>query len=75
MIFSMARRYDEFPGSAKDEGSSLRGALKGCFKHGACMDKLFPELTAPDASGSVKSDWWLDALKPALVQCSKICGT
>jgi len=53
----------------------LRGALKGCFKHGACMDKLFPELTAPDASGSVKSDWWLDALKPALVQCSKICGT
>ena len=66
MLYSMARRYDEFPGSAKDDGSSLRGALKGWFKHGACMDKLFPELTAPDASGSVKSDWWLDAVKRPL---------
>ncbi len=26
MLYSMARRYDEFPGST-DEGSSLRGAL------------------------------------------------
>src|SRR5688500_5974713 len=29
MIYSMARRYDEFPGSVADEGSSIRGALKG----------------------------------------------
>ena len=35
MLYSMARRYDEFPG-AEDAGSSLRGALKGWHKHGAC---------------------------------------
>ena len=29
MLYSMARRYDEFPGSKSDTGSSLRGALKG----------------------------------------------
>ena len=36
----MARRYDEFPGVAEDAGSSLRGALKGWFKHGACGEAL-----------------------------------
>ena len=30
MLYSMARRYDEFPG-AEDAGSSVRGALKGWF--------------------------------------------
>jgi len=30
MLYSMARRYDEFPGSpGRDTGSSLRGAMKG----------------------------------------------
>src|SRR5262245_26460134 len=29
MLYSMARRYDEFPGSTADSGSSLRGAMKG----------------------------------------------
>jgi hypothetical protein len=29
MLYSMARRYDEFPGATKDTGSSLRGAMKG----------------------------------------------
>src|ERR1043166_1175122 len=37
MLYSMARRYDEFPGAPDaDTGSSLRGAMKGWFKHGAC---------------------------------------
>ena len=40
MLYSMARRYDEFPGS-RDEGSSLRAALKGWHKHGACADALW----------------------------------
>ena len=40
MLYSMARRYDEFPGVADDAGSSLRGALKGWFKHGACGSAL-----------------------------------
>jgi hypothetical protein len=66
MLYSMARRYDEFPGSVEDEGSSLRGALKGWFKHGACSDALFPGLDMPTASRSLKDDWWFDAVKRPL---------
>ncbi len=37
MLYSMARRYDEFPGDADaDTESSLRGAMKGWYKHGVC---------------------------------------
>ncbi|MBV5325085.1 MAG: hypothetical protein J0626_07375, partial [Rhodospirillaceae bacterium] len=50
MLYSMARRYDEFPGSVDDTGSSLRGALKGWFKHGACAQELFPALAMPAAA-------------------------
>ena len=43
MLYSMARRYDEFPGDSQvDAGSSLRGAMKGWYKHGACADALWP---------------------------------
>ena len=36
MLYSMARRYDEWAEQRhKDEGSSLRGALKGWARHGA----------------------------------------
>ena len=66
MLYSMARRYDEFPGSVEDAGSSLRGALKGWFKHGACADALFPGLEMPPASDSLKDDWWFDAVKRPL---------
>ena len=66
MLYSMARRYDEFPGSVADDGSSLRGALKGWFKHGVCKDELFPALGMPQASGSLQEDWWLDAVKRPL---------
>jgi hypothetical protein len=42
MLYSMARRYDEFPGDADaDTGSSLRGAMKGWYKHGVCSDRLW----------------------------------
>ena len=42
MLYSMARRYDEFPGAPDvDTGSSLRGAMKGWYKHGACSDRLW----------------------------------
>jgi hypothetical protein len=48
MLYSMARRYDEFPGSPnKDTGSSLRGAMKGWYKHGACAAKLWPTIKMP----------------------------
>ncbi|MET0335429.1 MAG: C1 family peptidase [Rhizobacter sp.] len=66
MLYSMARRYDEFPGSVQDKGSSLRGALKGWYKHGACGETLFPELDMPPASRNISEDWWFDAVKRPL---------
>ncbi len=66
MLYSMARRYDEFPGS-KDEGSSLRGALKGWYKHGACADSLWATgVNMPPAPDKPAKDWWLDAVKRPL---------
>lgn len=66
MLYSMARRYDEFPGSVEDKGSSLRGALKGWFKHGVCREALFPGLEMPPASKKLADDWWFDAVKRPL---------
>jgi len=66
MLYSMARRYDEFPGSTGDDGSSLRGALKGWFKHGVCSSSMFPALDMPKAPTSSKDDWWLDAVRRPL---------
>ena len=66
MLYSMARRYDEFPGS-KDDGSSLRGALKGWFKHGACVDALWRTgVEMPPVPGDPKKDWWLEAVNRPL---------
>lgn len=66
MLYSMARRYDEYPGSTEDGGSSTRGALKGWFKHGACRDALFPGLDMPAASTSPVDDWWTEAVRRPL---------
>jgi hypothetical protein len=66
MLYSMARRYDEFPGSVADKGSSLRGALKGWYKHGACREALFNDLAMPPASKKIEDDWWFDAVKRPL---------
>lgn len=41
MLYLMARRHDEWPGE-KDEGSSLRGALRGFYNCGACRSDLWP---------------------------------
>lgn len=66
MLYSMARRYDEFPGS-KDEGSSLRGALKGWFKHGACVNALWRTgVEMPPVPDDPKKDWWLEAVNRPL---------
>ena len=43
MLYEMAKRNDEWTGSAY-EGSSIRGAIKGFFRNGVCS-----EATAPDA--------------------------
>ncbi|XOC78093.1 C1 family peptidase [Microvirga sp. M2] len=45
MLYEMAKRNDEWEGSAY-EGSSIRGALKGFYQNGVCSDA-----TAPDKPG------------------------
>ncbi|HEU4619924.1 MAG TPA: N-acetylmuramidase domain-containing protein [Gammaproteobacteria bacterium] len=68
MLYSMARRYDEWSNDdeKKDTGSSLRGALKGWSKHGACREKLWEdgkEMPRPKKPGEKGEDWWLDAVR------------
>ncbi|APV50345.1 peptidase C1A papain [Betaproteobacteria bacterium GR16-43] len=65
MLYSMARRYDEFPG-AEDAGSSLRGALKGWYKHGACALDLWKKIDMPEPTNVPGEDWWLDAVNRPL---------
>ena len=68
MLYSMARRYDEFPGDPNvDTGSSLRGAMKGWYKHGACSDRLWATEKMPTAQVTKSADdWWLDAVQRPL---------
>ena len=66
MLYSMARRYDEFPGYKEDAGSSLRGAMKGWYKHGACRIDLWEKLAMPAAAKRPQDDWWLDAAQRPL---------
>ncbi|WP_208456887.1 N-acetylmuramidase domain-containing protein [Lysobacter solisilvae (ex Woo and Kim 2020)] len=67
MLYSMARRYDEWAeeGDETDSGSSLRGALKGWAHHGASAERLWRGLSMPRATND-ESDWWLDAVKRPL---------
>ena len=68
MLYSMARRYDEFPGDADaDTGSSLRGAMKGWYKHGVCSDRLWTSEKMPTGQVTKSADdWWLDAVQRPL---------
>jgi len=68
MLYSMARRYDEFPGSPDiDTGSSLRGAMKGWYKQGACSDRLWISEQMPTGHMTKSTDdWWLDAVQRPL---------
>ncbi len=61
MLYSMARRYDEFPGSSEDTGSSLRGAMKGWYKHGVCRQDLWDSYEMPPAATTPEKDWWQEA--------------
>jgi N-acetylmuramidase-like protein len=63
MLYSMARRYDEWSeNDEKDEGSSLRGALKGWSRHGASAARLWTEME-PSTPTNAEGDWWLDSVK------------
>lgn len=53
MLYNFARRYDEYAGDNYD-GSSCRGALKGWFYHGVCLEDDWPykaEDTQPPSFG------------------------
>jgi hypothetical protein len=41
MLYNFARRYDEYAGEDYD-GSSCRGAIKGWFNHGVCLESDWP---------------------------------
>ncbi|VTU38162.1 putative chitinase [Variovorax sp. PBL-H6] len=43
MLYTLARRHDEYEGE-NYEGSSCRGALKGWFNHGVCLEPDWPYL-------------------------------
>ncbi|MGE8064809.1 C1 family peptidase [Pseudomonas sp. NPDC089569] len=76
MLYSMARRYDEIPEppnpdpdrapELSDSGSSLRGALKGWYKQGACAADLWPNLDMPPATNLPETDWWIDSVQRPL---------
>jgi len=66
MLYSMSRRYDEFPGASEDSGSSLRGAMKGWFKHGVCRLDLWDRPDMPPPVPKPEDDWWLDAARRPL---------
>lgn len=71
MLYSMARRYDEWAenddGSEdEDSGSSLRGALKGWLRHGASNARLWPGVAMPKPRARAEADWWTDAVKRPL---------
>ena len=62
MLYRLARRYDEFPGDA-DAGSSLRGAFKGWFNHGAALEQTWPALNLqpePDVDDPTNLASWRD---------------
>ncbi len=66
MLYSMARRYDEFSGpQTADTGSSLRGGMKGWYKHGVCGQRFWSALNPP-AAPKFEEDWWPDAAKRPL---------
>lgn len=50
MLYSMAKRYDEWPGE-EYSGSSARGAMKGWHKHGVCVARLWK-----DSAGTAELD-------------------
>lgn len=64
MLYFFARKYDEIPGDAVDEGSTARGAMKAWHKHGVCRLTLWPHIDT-----TIKRDgteWIADAFKTPL---------
>ena len=51
MLYVLARRFDEYEGEDY-EGSSCRGAIKGWFRNGVCLEEDWPY--APDKANPAK---------------------
>ena len=68
MLYSMARRYDEFPGAIEprtpDRACAAR--MKGWYKHGVCRRDLWRDLGMPPPAETPEADWWLDAARRPL---------
>lgn len=61
MVYTMARRYDEYPGEDDARGSSLRGAMKGWHKHGICAYEHWP-WDPNDLHGTLTTERAADAM-------------
>jgi len=53
MLYTYARRYDEYAGESY-EGSSCRGALKGWFNHGVCLWEDWPDNRSDEGTSTGK---------------------
>lgn len=62
MLYQMARLYDEWPGEDY-EGSSCRGAMKGWYRHGVCLLKIWSKKPSTGKTRVPKVGWELDAAK------------
>ncbi|HUD31942.1 MAG TPA: peptidase C1, partial [Variovorax sp.] len=51
MLYTLARRHDEYDGE-NYEGSSCRGAIKGWYRNGVCLETDWPY--APESSNPAK---------------------
>ena len=54
MPYHFARRYDDIPGDAADEGSTARAAMKAWHKHGVASTAKWPKLKRPQGRS------WID---------------
>ena len=65
MLYYNARRYDGFRGT-EDDGSTLRGAMKGWYKHGVCRQSLWKSLGRPRADSDPNKNWYREAARRPL---------
>lgn len=63
MLYHFARRFDEYEGENYD-GSSCRGALKGWFHNGVCLESRWPYAAGDDVRPV--SGWDSDAVERTL---------
>ncbi len=63
MLYKFARRYDEYEGENYD-GSSCRGALKGWYHNGVCLESSWPYGTGDDALPV--AGWDVDSIERTL---------